>query len=435
MQNLLDSLSGSRWEYAYDSNGRMTHDGVRGFDLQYNPLGLVEKVSHEGITAANYSYLADGMKLSVTDRHGEGLLYAGSLIYRIINGSTELESAGFSRGRFLTTSDTLQTQYYLTDHLGSVRAVVDDHGEIIERNDYYPFGNRWDNPQSPLSNNRCRYNGKELQVCGNIGWLDYGARMYDSEIGRWTTPDPLAEKYYPVSPYAYCANNPIKFVDPNGMDYYKSVAGAVIWKDLDKEKITINNEVFKNIGKSYSMRLDEASFANFYQNVFISVSSQAADARQTVLNNAALTGALLSLNSPLSPNAQQGLMTDVVRQVQGNFIAGAADYTSTVLQSTGNTMTTTGYVMMASGIGAPVGATLVSIGNTLVFTGTILDIGRDFVIGNYQKVEYNTLTNGVMLGLGKLGCFIPQQQRAIYNLIITPYNYTISYGSELLHNK
>ena len=64
--------------------------------------------------------------------------------------------------------------------------------------------------------NRYRFNGKEEQVTGNVGLTDYGARFYDSSVIRWTTPDPLAEKYYSTSPYAFCNNNPVNFVDLDG---------------------------------------------------------------------------------------------------------------------------------------------------------------------------------------------------------------------------
>jgi RHS repeat-associated protein len=65
-----------------------------------------------------------------------------------------------------------------------------------------------------------KYTGKELDMEHGLMLYDYGARQYDPTIGRFLTMDPLAEKYYSISPYAYCANNPIKFVDPNGEDLY-----------------------------------------------------------------------------------------------------------------------------------------------------------------------------------------------------------------------
>ena len=67
------------------------------------------------------------------------------------------------------------------------------------------------------------FNGKEEQTTGNLGYLDYGARMYDNVTGRWFEQDPLAEKYYSYSPYSYCGNNPVTNIDPDGRDwfYYK----------------------------------------------------------------------------------------------------------------------------------------------------------------------------------------------------------------------
>ncbi len=83
-----------------------------------------------------------------------------------------------------------------------------------------------------MAQNRYLYNGKELQdqaIGGTpFGWYDYGARFYDPELGRWHSVDPLAEKYYSISSYAYCINNPILFIDPNGEEvwiYYNDKQG------------------------------------------------------------------------------------------------------------------------------------------------------------------------------------------------------------------
>ena len=74
-----------------------------------------------------------------------------------------------------------------------------------------------------------KYSGKEIETRHGIGWYDFGARRYDHDVARWTTMDPLSEKYYSVSPYAFCNNNPVNFVDPDGMAwYYNITTGAFV---------------------------------------------------------------------------------------------------------------------------------------------------------------------------------------------------------------
>ena len=111
---------------------------------------------------------------------------------------------------------------HVTDHLGSVRAVVEGiSGEVVETNDYYPFGGRWDVAAGLKDDtNRFRYNSKEEQFNFGTPYIDYGARQYDPVLGRWFAQDPLAEKYYGISPYAFCAGNPVKYLDPDGRKLY-----------------------------------------------------------------------------------------------------------------------------------------------------------------------------------------------------------------------
>ncbi len=128
----------------------------------------------------------------------------------------------------MATSGGMETRYFLTDHLGSVRQVVAADGSVLEQNDYYPFGKRWTTASTPLSDNRHRFSGKEEQAFLNLPYLDFGTRMYNPDWGRWFTPDPLAHKYYAWSTYCYCIGNPVRFTDKKGESIKDAVVGCII---------------------------------------------------------------------------------------------------------------------------------------------------------------------------------------------------------------
>ncbi|WP_034688382.1 RHS repeat domain-containing protein, partial [Chryseobacterium piperi] len=127
--------------------------------------------------------------------------------------------------------------YHYTDHLGNVRLSYTRNNtslEIIEENNYYPFGLKHEgyNPLNGNSAYQYKYNGKELQT--ETGMYDYGARFYMPDIGRWGVVDPKAELMRRWSPYNYAFDNPIRFIDPDGRapltDFY-NLSGKKIGTD------------------------------------------------------------------------------------------------------------------------------------------------------------------------------------------------------------
>ncbi len=217
----------------------MLNHGQRGLQLSYNFINLPVAVTGSDGTIV-YSFSADGTKVGVEDNGGDGYRYIGSLIYAKSGSTLTLESAMFAHG-YIAPQDG-QVYYHTTDHLGSIRAITNIQGSVVERNGYYPFGSETALGSSypKLLDNRMKFNGKGEQTLGSLDLLDYGARMYDPAIGRWTAQDPLSEKYYSFSAYNYCVNNPVMFVDPDGRDIWEvNSEGRIINRIAEKSKDAI----------------------------------------------------------------------------------------------------------------------------------------------------------------------------------------------------
>ena len=197
-------------EYTYDNNGNLTKDSNKGItNIAYNCLNLPSKVTFSDGSTITYTYAADGTKLrTVHTISGTTTTkdYCGNVVYE--NGVQKMLLT--EEGYVDLSNNTYY--YYLKDHQGNNRVVLSSNGTVAETNHYYPFGGLF----ASTSVQPYKYNGKELDAKKGLNWYDYGARHYDAALGRWLVVDPLAEKYYAWSPYNYCANNPIKFVDSNG---------------------------------------------------------------------------------------------------------------------------------------------------------------------------------------------------------------------------
>ena len=229
-----------------------------------NLPGTVETSTH----TLNYQYGADGTKLKKTatlsGSHFETeIYYAGNLVFRIL----DLESILVEGGYIDMTGGTPAYRFYVSDHQGNVRLVTDATGTPLQVNHYDPFGNELDMSAStsPVGGNAVlsgtttlnpyKYSGKEWDDQASL--YDFSARMYNPTIARFTTMDPLCEKYYSVSPYAYCAGNPVNLVDPSGEStwVYQNEDGTYTVFNGDLEDNDLNIYVYsKDSSGEYTIR-------------------------------------------------------------------------------------------------------------------------------------------------------------------------------------
>ena len=160
-----------------------------------------------------------------------------------------LEMLRFAGGYF---DANLVPHYYITDYLGSNIAVIDENGTLVQSATYYPYGESHRAPQNltttSSTTNRYLFGGKELMTQGTLNEYLYGVRTYLPAATIFTSIDPLCEKYYHLSPYVFCAANPIRYVDPSGARIYLSQdmnLKQIFTVLLDLQRITDDKLVYQ----------------------------------------------------------------------------------------------------------------------------------------------------------------------------------------------
>jgi len=213
--------------YTYDLNGNLKTDSQKGLTIAYNHFNLPHQVTKKGGDKIDFNYLSDMSKIQKeTTINGKTKTkdYIGGVEYN--NG--KIEAIYHGDGRFtLDANGNQKYEYTLKDHLGNTRVsftdVNNDGGinqtDILQENHYYPFGMQMYNNGVATTGtpNDYQYNGKELNEELGLDWYNYGFRMYDPAIARFTGVDPISEQYAFVSTYNYAENSPIGHIDLHGL--------------------------------------------------------------------------------------------------------------------------------------------------------------------------------------------------------------------------
>ena len=252
-----NTLSVTGAEYQYNGNGSLVSDANKGITkIEYDNMNNPRRIQFTNGNVTEYIYSVSGEKLRTIHRTAVAnitvpigstlpLTKANTLS---VDSTDYIDNIIFHNGRpdkFLFNggycSSTANYQpvyhYYTQDHLGNNRAVVNENGTLEQVTHYYPFGDVYGDTGLNASAQQHKYNGKELDRMHGLDWYDYGARNYDAVVPQFTTIDRYCEKYYNISPYVYCGDNPMNAVDLHG-DSLTLVGN----KDDQQEAINLYND-------------------------------------------------------------------------------------------------------------------------------------------------------------------------------------------------
>jgi len=336
-QNLSTATSG---EMAYDANGNLVKDLDRNIiTIKYNLLNLPDYIQFGNGNAILNTYDASGQKLrsdyytckqslseplsdgevlepiyTPTNYNFSGTEYIGNIEYAIskIKGPIRIgmptlykDSYTFSRlynaEGYVENLSSPNYYYYRKDHLGDNREVwLANTNTTVQRTQYYPSGLPWAEGMGS-STQSYKYNGKEFIEMSGYDVTDLGARVLYNAGDFIPTPDPLCEKYYSISPYAYCGGNPVNRFDPDGMDWYTDKDGSYQYNpDLNKDN---QSEILKKdqsyVGVTYQVKDENGNVTTDYRKDGSILFSNEKKGYERMIDNTIKTG-----------NEEQGVITN-----------------------------------------------------------------------------------------------------------------------------
>ena len=271
--------------YQYDALGNLVRDNAENLTVAWNSLGKVDSIVKNSATISSFRYSPTGQRQMKAVR-GDTTFYiqdaTGNVmcVYRLKNdtltamerylyGSKRLgmleQQVWIKAGGAARLQDTCtigHRLYELTDHLGNVTTTLFDRKILIFNinedtvympavntyTDYYPFGYPMSWRSFDMGGYRYFFNGQEAdnEVFGEGALAGYEFRQYDTRLGRWWGIDRKAAKYPSLSPYQFCADNPIRMVDVDGSDFV-----VVIDNSGDNKTITIQMNIYTASKEAY----------------------------------------------------------------------------------------------------------------------------------------------------------------------------------------
>lgn len=264
----FEIVQNGRHSYYYDNAGSLTRDVLRNITIHNDINGNPDFITFGGGSEIESGYTTGGQKLWTVHRTAAGFIpsdvlsdpnkpkptpeigntpsqYSRLSDYLIQNvGVTryydgyEFYDRNLTEGKFYFSNGyvsfhsdgSFDYSAIITDYRGSTRVVMTmdstlSTSNIVQANSYYPSGALVTDVQTSFQLGSTsggvqthKFLGKELDRMYGLDWYDLGARRYDAAAETFWAMDPLAEQYYHISPYAYCAGDPVNMIDPDGMN-------------------------------------------------------------------------------------------------------------------------------------------------------------------------------------------------------------------------